>query len=169
LVSLEIIPENAGKIECHNMTYHGNSSSYFQPHTACQIIANKGYKLSSAVFDTLNSDKNITNYSIDSFSQTKMATNLFDTISNSFKNLFGYNEDRLNFTITENGIYQFNYIQEQQIPKEFWTPFYGIIASFFIPLVIKEFLDRRKNYRNDTLQKKQRQSFIEYDERRINL
>lgn len=98
-----------------------------------------------------------------------MATNLFDTISNSFKNLFGYNEDRLNFTITENGIYQFNYVQEQQIPKEFWTPFYGIIASFFIPLVIKEFLDRRKNYRNDTLQKKQRQSFIEYDEKRINL
>ncbi len=163
-VNFDITPGNAAKIECDSLTYHGNSSSFFHPNTTCQIITNKGYKLSSAVHDNLNSDKNITNYTLGSFTQPELALNLFDIISNSIKSFFGYGEDRFDFTITTNGVYQFNYIQEQQIPKEFWTPFYGIIASFFIPLVIKEFLDRRKSYKNDSLQKNQRQLFIEYNE-----
>jgi len=164
-VNFDITPGNAAKVECDSLTYFGNSSSFFHPDTKCQIITNKGYKLSSAVHDNLNSDKNITNYSLGSFSQPEVATNLFDTTYNSIKSFFGYSEDRFDFTITTNGVYQFNYIQEQQIPKEFWTPFYGIIASFFIPLVIKEILDRRKNYKNDSLQKNQRHLFIEYNEK----
>ena len=160
-VNFDINPGNAAKIECNSLTYHGNSSSFFHPNTMCQIITNKGYKLSSAIYDNSISDKNITNYSLGSFSQPELVTNFFDTISNSLKSLFGYNEDKIDFAITANGVYQFNYIQEQQIPKEFWTPFYGIIASFFIPFVIKEILDRRKNYKNDSLQKNQRHLFIE--------
>lgn len=163
-VNFDINPGNAAKIECNSLTYHGNSSSFFHPNTTCQIITNKGYKLSSAIYDNSISDKNITNYSLGSFSQPELVTNFFDTISNSLKSLFGYNEDKIDFAITANGVYQFNYIQEQQIPKEFWTPFYGIIASFFIPFVIKEILDRRKNYKNDSLQKNQRHLFIEYNE-----
>jgi hypothetical protein len=180
-VKFQISPESAGTVICNGQDYDQNISLLLEPETQCDIMTNNGYRFSSLDIDDNVNNNNNNNPSPSSKQNkdnpqkrtgTSTVLEILDNIGNFFSNsiikpirqIIGL-EDKSDstFSISRNGIYSLSFLQEQQIPKEFWTPFYGILASFLIPFVIREILERRKSYKSDLKQAKQRETFIEYN------
>lgn len=161
-IKFDVSPENAAKIVCGNLTFKGNSSTFFKPNMECKAIANNGFRLSSMILDNEYNDPTVVNFETTPNSSGNALSKSVVSFWENLQRIFGYNANSANFNITASGEYRFNYIQEQQIPPEFWTPFYGIIASFFVPFIVKEVIDSRRNYKSKILQKKQRQIFVKY-------
>ncbi|HKU84648.1 MAG TPA: hypothetical protein VJP58_11460, partial [Candidatus Nitrosocosmicus sp.] len=82
-VKFKLAPENSAKIECGNVTYNGNSSSFFKPETECRIIANDGFRLSSIILDNAYNDPYIRHFDTNTNPQDNMVTNFFISISNN--------------------------------------------------------------------------------------
>ncbi|MDQ4073029.1 MAG: hypothetical protein M3162_01855, partial [Thermoproteota archaeon] len=188
-VKFQVSPEGAGEVICNGRNYDLNASLLLEPETQCNIMANHGYQFSSVdIDDNINNNDNNDNDNIPSAKENREgaqnatyiptisniisnATSFFsNTIINPIKQVMGLEDKSENtFSISRNGVYSLSFLQEQQIPKEFWTPFYGILASFLIPFVIREIMERRKSSKSDLRQAKQRETFIEYNKATDNL
>lgn len=171
-VNFQMSPENAGKVICGDKVFAGNTSLFLEPKIPCNIIPNEGYRYSSYnihnnIDDYLETANNQNgNYGINSnYNNGSFIDSLSDTLINPVKQLLGFetNNNSSSFMISTNGVYLFNFIHEQQIPKEFWTPFYGILASFLIPFIIREIIEKRKSHKDESSQIKQRHLFIDFN------
>lgn len=50
-IKFDVSTEDAAKIVCGNLTFNGNSSTFFKPNMKCKAITNNGSQLSSMILD----------------------------------------------------------------------------------------------------------------------
>ena len=162
--NFNIIPKDAGQLNCDYVEITMNYS-LLSPKQKCKPIANPGFEFSSWSFmpyegnflDTNKMENNKPKLILDHF---------FDGINEFFKPIsIKITDNTPNMPISNHGSYYVKFVQHQQIPAEFWAPFYAIIPSFFIPTIISGILSRRKEKKNNITQKIQKINFTGYMEK----
>ncbi|MDF0681213.1 MAG: hypothetical protein P0116_09635, partial [Candidatus Nitrosocosmicus sp.] len=146
-INFKINPPHSGNIICNGEIV----SDKYERYTAgtnilCEIKENAGFQFSSWNSDLKSVNENSNN-------------TIFDLLASSFGNIshneaFDNNIDnnpKKEFVLSAFGEIEADFVPENTIPPEFWTPFYGlipiIIGTIFIPSLIGWTKHRRKQNR----------------------
>jgi hypothetical protein len=151
----KITPANSGKVRCDNIEIFSNYS-FLSSKRKCEAIPNSGYVFSSWSYSQLEENK----YNVNYVKELKDNYDIFREINKllkSLSNIIGISDNTVD--ISKHGVYQVNFLSQEQIPKEFWTPFYAIIPSFFIPTILKTIMDRRNDRKKFIKNENQKNNF----------